>query len=272
MKAERTVLCVDDEDSILRALHRTLRKEPYRVITTSDGEEAIRILGETDVSDQRMPKMQGFELLKKVKEKHPDAVRVILSGYADAGSILDSVNRANIFRFLVKPWDDETLRHDISDCISQYDLCTRHEEDYHKLNEQLVEAKHVCNMMQSRFDNVSMTLSLLQKVLEQLPLPTAVIGSSKTIDLANRPFRSYFGFEDASIIGRGISDVFSETLLCALLDHIDRHKRGMYGSNSSWFREGNYLCALRSVMTSDRHAVVVTMVPQLEPMGVSNGY
>jgi len=110
---DKVVLCVDDEPHILNALQRLLRKEDFQVVTARDVEEGLAVLASRPVqlviSDQRMPGMTGVEFLQKVKELFPDAVRVILSGYADVGVIVDSINKGEIYRFLTKPWNDEEL-------------------------------------------------------------------------------------------------------------------------------------------------------------------
>ncbi|HZP66098.1 MAG TPA: response regulator [Rudaea sp.] len=109
-----TLLLVDDESNILSALTRTLRRDGYRILTANSGEEALEILAGEEVhvilSDQRMPGMSGTELLSKAKELHPKTVRLVLSGYTDVSSVADAINRGAIYRFLMKPWNEEDLR------------------------------------------------------------------------------------------------------------------------------------------------------------------
>jgi DNA-binding NtrC family response regulator len=105
--AEQTLLCVDDERPILNALKRLLRKEGYRLLTAEDGPEALDVLDREPVqvviSDYRMPGMSGTALLREVKSRHPETVRVVLSGYADAHVVVESINIGEIYRFLPKP-------------------------------------------------------------------------------------------------------------------------------------------------------------------------
>ena len=122
-----TILCVDDEANILSALNRLLRREGYTVLTANSGKEGLKLLDENDtvhvvVSDQRMPEMTGSEFLKQVKERKPETVRVILSGYAEVSAILEAVNNGAIYQFLTKPWDDEALKEQIKDCIHHYHI------------------------------------------------------------------------------------------------------------------------------------------------------
>ena len=132
------VLCVDDETNILSSLKRLLRKENYRLLTASSGSEGLDILSENEVhlvlSDQRMPAMDGTEFLAKVREEHPDVIRIILTGYTDVDTIMDSVNQGNIFKFLLKPWNDQNLKLEINRALDQYDLI----QDNRGLNSKII--------------------------------------------------------------------------------------------------------------------------------------
>lgn len=123
---DRTLLLVDDEPNILNALVRLLRGSGYQLLTASGGEIALQMMAANDVhvilSDQRMPGMTGSELLSHVKELYPDTVRMVLSGYADLASVTDAINRGHIYKFLLKPWDDELLRANIREAFERYEL------------------------------------------------------------------------------------------------------------------------------------------------------
>jgi response regulator RpfG family c-di-GMP phosphodiesterase len=106
------VLVVDDEPDMLFSLRGLLRRE-FEVFTARGGREAMEVLKEHPVhvimTDQRMPEMTGVEFLNRAKEQHPDAIRVIFTGYADPKSLMDAINQANVYRFVAKPWDPEEL-------------------------------------------------------------------------------------------------------------------------------------------------------------------
>ena len=108
-----TVLCVDDETSILASLKRALRKQPYDVVTANSGDEAIAFLESRKVdliiSDMRMPSMSGAELLTRVYQQWPDTIRILLTGYADMESTVAAINGGQIFRYLNKPWNNDEL-------------------------------------------------------------------------------------------------------------------------------------------------------------------
>jgi EAL domain-containing protein (putative c-di-GMP-specific phosphodiesterase class I)/CheY-like chemotaxis protein len=126
---ERALLLVDDEANVLAALRRLLRNEGYRVLTAASAREGLEILARNTVqvilSDQRMPEMTGTEFFGRVKDIHPDTVRIVLSGYAELTTIIDAVNQGAIYKFLVKPWDDDLLRGHIRDAFCFHDAVVK---------------------------------------------------------------------------------------------------------------------------------------------------
>ncbi|MDX2369525.1 MAG: response regulator [Colwellia sp.] len=111
--SDMTILCVDDEDSILRSLQRLFHRKTYRVIVAQSAEQALLIVQNESVnliiSDMRMPKMDGAQLLQQVSQLHPEIYRVILSGYADFESTVAAINLGKIHRFINKPWNNNEL-------------------------------------------------------------------------------------------------------------------------------------------------------------------
>ncbi|MDB5011056.1 MAG: hupR [Mucilaginibacter sp.] len=113
MPAEKiSILYVDDEENNLFSFKATFRIK-YQVLTAISGTEALKILETKPVhliiTDQRMPEMTGVEFLEKVLIKYPDPMRILLTGYADMGAVVDAVNKGKIFHYLAKPWNEEEL-------------------------------------------------------------------------------------------------------------------------------------------------------------------
>ena len=123
---ERTLLLVDDDEDIGAALIRLLRLEGYNILCARSGQEGLELLARNEVqvivSDQRMPEMTGVEFLSRVKELYPKTVRIILSGYADLNSVTEAINRGAIYKFLTKPWDNETLCVNVLEAFRHYEL------------------------------------------------------------------------------------------------------------------------------------------------------
>ncbi len=122
---QRTLLLLDDEANILRALVRLLRRDGYRILIANSPTEAFDVLArqpvQVIVSDQRMPELNGIEFLSQVKEMYPQTIRMVLSGYTDLKSVTDAINRGAIYKFLTKPWDDEALRNDIAQAFQHHE-------------------------------------------------------------------------------------------------------------------------------------------------------
>src|SRR6185369_8772672 len=111
--SDELVLAVDDEPVNQRAIRRTL-SEDCRVLTAGGGAEALELMARHPVAlviaDQRMPGMSGAELLAEIVERHPNVIRIVLTGYTDVDTLLDTINRGHIYHFLSKPWDARELR------------------------------------------------------------------------------------------------------------------------------------------------------------------
>jgi len=126
MHNAHTVLFVDDEVNILKALQRLLRSEDMNVLCASRGEEALAMLDENEVqvvvSDQRMPEMRGVDLLSRVRERWPDVVRMMLTGYTEMDVAVDAINHGEIYRLITKPWNDDELRATIRQAFDHADL------------------------------------------------------------------------------------------------------------------------------------------------------
>lgn len=120
------ILIVDDEPHVLRSLVRTLMDEDYEVMTTTSGEEALELVQrykfKVVISDERMPGMYGSELLSTISVRQPEAVKMLLTGYASVEAAIRAVNEGEIYRFLVKPWDDFELKMAIRSGIEKHDM------------------------------------------------------------------------------------------------------------------------------------------------------
>lgn len=107
------ILLVDDEKSILDSLYRFCRQRKWDAFRANGGAEGLELLKTETVdiiiSDMRMPNMDGAEFLSRAKEQAPDAIRILLTGYADMEAVISAVNETKIYNYLNKPWDENML-------------------------------------------------------------------------------------------------------------------------------------------------------------------
>ena len=117
------VLYVDDEANNLLAFKATFRRV-YEVFTASSAVEGLSVLNDNKVhviiADQRMPQSTGVEFFDVVRTAHPDPVRILLTGYTDAETIIDAINKGQIYRYIKKPWDELELQTTIKNAYDSY--------------------------------------------------------------------------------------------------------------------------------------------------------
>ena len=195
----RTLLLVDDEESILSALKRLLRREGYRILTATSGAEGLELLAKNDVdvivSDQRMPNMTGEEFLRLAKALYPDTIRLVLSGYADMQSITNAINEGAIYKFLSKPWDDQGLKEHVLEAFRRKELSdenARLTQEIGLMNEDLNRSNKALALLldeQSRKSLIGQAaLSGTQQTLHLLPIPVVGLDPSGMIVLRNEAF------------------------------------------------------------------------------------
>lgn len=181
----KTLLLVDDEQNIVSALKRLLRRDGYEILTANSGADGLAILAKNKVdviiSDQRMPGMTGVEFLSAVKENYPNTIRMVLSGYTELKSVTDAINEGAVFRFLTKPWDDEKLR----ECVKEAFQYKNYSDENRKLSleaqsnnfELAVAYRHLAETLEKKQHQIMVHTHSLDVVRETLRyIPVAVLG------------------------------------------------------------------------------------------------
>lgn len=133
-----TILFVDDEEQNgLTFKHAFFRQ--YHILTASSGRQALEMLQESPVhlivSDQRMPGMSGIEFLRIAREKYPQAIRMIVTGYSDVEVVMQAVNELNIFHYVLKPWNNAELKIALDNALEKYQLTADKEQLISQLQE-----------------------------------------------------------------------------------------------------------------------------------------
>ncbi len=156
---ERHLLLVDDEVNVLRALSRLLRGQGYQIHTANGPRAALPILEQFPVgvvvSDQRMPEMDGTEFLARVRERWPDTVRILLTAYAEISAVTAAVNKGAVFKFLLKPHDDDLLKSVLSEAFQHRELLVENQQiiaDMRRTNDELQQVRHDLQKQSRRED------------------------------------------------------------------------------------------------------------------------
>lgn len=137
---KHTLLVVDDEPDVCDSVHDLLRRE-FQVLKAKSAAEGCKLLQENEVhiimTDQRMPQITGVEFLSKIRTRHPHAIRMLFTGYADLDSIMAAVNQGHIYQFLKKPWRPEELESAVREAAKEYDRIVEEAEEVQRLRVEL---------------------------------------------------------------------------------------------------------------------------------------
>ncbi len=121
----KRIVFVDDERNVLRAMVRAFMDTEYELECVESGDEALQLLASEPVdmivSDMRMPGMGGYELLRRIRERYPEVIRIILSGYAEKDTLVKAVMDGTAKAYMTKPWDNAKLRQEIASILATYE-------------------------------------------------------------------------------------------------------------------------------------------------------
>ncbi len=164
------ILVVDDEQDNLDAFRFNFRKT-FDILTATSGPEALAILADKDVAvvvtDQRMPKMTGVELLREVRARTPETVGIILTAFTDVDVLVEAINLGQVYRYITKPWDAKEVRGVLQYAIERFHL----QRENKKLEAQLAEYTGYLNQqLHGEFDfgNIIGDSPALREVLEKV--------------------------------------------------------------------------------------------------------
>ncbi len=185
------ILIVDDEEAILETMTFTFMGD-YRVLTTTDPRKAVQLLDDNEpvavvITDQRMPEMSGVELLEQVYARHPDTVRIMLTGFADSEATIQAINAGHVYAYVNKPWEPDELKNVV-----------RRAAEHHAL---ACENRRLLADLQS-------ANSIMQAVMDKLDVGAIAVDRSGIVRAANAPARAYLGIEGEPA-GRTIDDVLA---------------------------------------------------------------
>lgn len=163
--AKHTLLVVDDESDVCDSVHDLLRRE-FRVLRATNARDGYRLMQEEEVhivmTDQRMPRITGVELLQQIKARNPQAVRLLFTGFTDIDSIIAAINQGHVFQFLKKPWQPEELVQAVREAATEYDRMTAAAEESERL-------RILLSSLQNRIDSLESEVQRLSGLHESPP-------------------------------------------------------------------------------------------------------
>lgn len=170
-----TILCVDDEMSILKSLKRLFIDKPYQLLLANSSQEALELMQQHAVhliiSDMKMPQMNGAEFLSQAARLQPDAYRILMTGYADLSSTITAINIGKIHRYVQKPWGNDELVQLVDEGLEYFRLINANKQLTLKValqNKQLKEMNlNLEEMVQQRTLQLKKTLTQLKGLVEQ---------------------------------------------------------------------------------------------------------
>lgn len=135
---DHNLLIIDDEVEITKAITRQFRRK-YNVFSTTSADDGLQIMERENIqvvlSDQRMPGMTGVDFFMRIKDKYPDALKLILTGYTDIEAVIGAINEGQVFRYVKKPWNPDELETIIREAFEKYELITNNRKLMHSLQE-----------------------------------------------------------------------------------------------------------------------------------------
>jgi len=217
------LLFVDDEQDTLDSLGRFLRREPYIKHFATSGKEALELLETCNIAilltDLRMPAMSGMELISQVKSRHPDIVRIILSGIHDIDQIIESINTGEVFRFIPKPIEPQGFKKIITDAIDYYQLRTEREVLFEQLarkNRDLSKANEALRVISAELrQSETQFRSMNDAVLD----PIFLLNDQGFIVYVNIAAETLFGITEEAFHSKNFLDIIlPQAEACSLYD------------------------------------------------------
>ncbi len=231
----RTLLIVDDEPNVLRSLKRLLVDVDCKVLTAQSGPDGLELFDKHGIhlviSDFRMPGMDGVVFLSQVKEKYPDTIRMILSGYADVESIVAAINEGEIYKFVAKPWNDHDLLTTILRAFEQYDLVQVNQVLETALLQRNAELEAVAQSLEEKvaerthdLEVKNRALHIAQNILNLLPVGVIGVDSDENLVYANQNAEQYL-FASRPWLGRPASEMVSTAVMETIREALQRQER-----------------------------------------------
>ena len=185
------ILVVDDEQIVLVALRETLKREGYDVVTASNGAQALELVEQNIfsviLSDHQMPVMTGLEFFSKVKKVQPDATRILITAVLSLNTVIDAINKGEIYRFIVKPWLREELLATVKNAVQRYELICSNavlQATTLAMNDKLTKLNEKLAVQVQKVEDQNNQLAALNEALEK--------NLQRSVDLCLRTMETFY--------------------------------------------------------------------------------
>jgi len=195
---KETILYIDDEPFNLDGFEVSFRRH-YNILTTTSVGEAFEMIEKNEVkvviSDQRMPEMSGLEFFSQLKQKNADIICIILTAYAEVSAIMQAINQGGIYRFMLKPWNENEMKITINNAIETYNLKS--------------ENIHLAGELKGTNLKLAESEARYEAIIQNTNDIIYSIDSSSTITFISDTIQIY-GYSPDELIGKNISEIIHE--------------------------------------------------------------
>lgn len=237
----KKILFVDDELQIIKSLNRTFMDTEYEVFTAGSGREALEILANEKIdlviTDMRMPIMDGFMLLQKIKEQYPRVLRIILSGYSEKNTILNALQKNLAKLYILKPWDNAKLIRLVDQIVETENiLCDVNLINLINNTDELPTIEKSYLKIMNLIDNNADLGSIASAIEKDHSLAT------KILHIINSAFYEVkTGSVKHAIVLLGLANTRNIVLATSIIDSFDMHD--IYGSRLEMLWKHSFLCS-----------------------------
>lgn len=154
------LLIVDDEEAILETMYFTFM-DLYETFTSTDASKALEILDDNSpiacvITDQRMPGMTGVDFLAEASRRHPETVRIMLTGFADVEATIQAINDGHVYAYVTKPWEPDELKQTVKRAVEHNQLAAENS----RLVAQLRDTNYFLEAVMDRLDTGALALDV----------------------------------------------------------------------------------------------------------------
>lgn len=218
-KRKHKVLIVDDEKMVSKSLGRILKKIGVEFVSCESGEQGLEHLTKADfpfsliISDQRMPGMAGSELLKQAREKSPETIRFLISGYSDMDVLVNAINRGVVQKYIQKPWDIDDLVAKVKEGLIRFRNTFENERLVRLSKIQNKKLFHLSNDLDEKVNNHKKNVEELDQKISQIKAEVGEVNkgesaiSSLSIDNFEKMLKQHNMLEKDSL-----NSLFNDTL------------------------------------------------------------